>query len=249
VTGLRGDGIVRIFEREPDLLAHLPAEHAAMARDRTVVEYVTMPKGPVTPPALGADAFDLGFLVLEGLLLRRVEFVGRRAVEVLGPGDVIRPWRPEKHSPSIPSKAGWKVCEPAQIALLDRRFEQDVARWPGVISSLLDRLDARSTSLAIQLALAQVPRLEARLLCLLWHLADKFGRVEAGGVSVRLRLSQETLADLTSSRRPSVSAALRGLRERGLVLTPSPGRWLLTGAPPAEMAGLTGELIQGDPPD
>lgn len=249
VTGGLSGGIVRIFEVEPDLLEHLPAEQAALARERTIVDYVRLPKGQVTTSALRADAFDLGFLVLEGLLLRHVEFVGRRAVEVLGPGDVIRPWRPAAHSPSIPSQEGWKVCEPAQVALLDRRFEQDVARWPGVISSLLDRLDARSTSLAIQLALAQMPRLEARLLCLLWHLADKFGRVEAQGVSVRVRLSQETLADLTSSRRPSVSAALRGLREQGLVLTPQPGRWILVGAPPAEMSGLTAALIEAEQPD
>lgn len=248
MSGLRKGGIVRIFEAEPDLLEHLPAEQAVIARERTIVDYVTLPKGEIAPPVLRAEPFDLGFLVLEGLLLRHVEFVGRRAVEVLGPGDVIRPWRSAGHSPSIPSRTRWKVCEPAQIALLDRRFEQSVARWPGVISSLLDRLDARSTSLAIQLALAQMPRLEARLLCLLWHLADKFGRVDAQGVSVRVRLSQETLADLTSSRRPSVSAALRGLREQGLVVTPLPGRWILTGEPPAEMSGLTAELIEAEQP-
>jgi CRP-like cAMP-binding protein len=117
-----------------------------------------------------------------------------------------------------------------------------------VISSLLDRLDARSTSLAVQLALAQLPRLDARLLCLLWHLADKFGRVEPAGISVPLRLSQETLADLTSSRRPSVSAALGSLRKRGLVLKPRPGTWLLPGDPPAEMSGTTARLLAAQEP-
>ncbi len=236
----RREGILRLFEAEPDLLAHLTAAEAAVATDRTVVSFVEIPKGPVAPPGLRSDTFDLGFLILGGVMLRQFEFLGRRAVEVLGPGDVLRPWRPDDHFPSIPSKASWKVCEPVRIARLDRRFEQDVARWPGVISSVLDRLDARSTSLAVQLALAQIPRLETRLLCLLWHFADKFGRVEPGGVTFVLRLSQETLADLTSSRRPSVSSALRSLREQELLATPRAGTWVLRGKPPAEAvrAGL-----------
>lgn len=243
MTTERRNGITRLFDAEPDLLAHLSGADALIARRRTIVDHVDVPKGQLAPPVLEADAFDLGFLVISGLLLRRVEFVGRRAVEVLGPGDVIRPWRAEPHSPSIPSQASWKVCEPARIAVLDRRFEQEVSRWPGIISSLLDRLDARSTSLAVQLALAQVPRLDARLLCLLWHLADKFGRVAPDGVSVPLRLSHETLADLTSARRPSVSTALRSLREQGLVTTPRPGVWLLTGEPPAEMSELSARRL------
>lgn len=239
----RHEGIVRLFEAEADLLANVPHAEAEIARERTVVSYVEMPKGPVAAPALRADPFDLGFLVLEGLLLRRVEFVGRRAVEVLGPGDVIRPWRAEPHFPSIPSEASWKVCEPARIALLDRRFEQGVARWPGVISSVLDRLDARSTALALQLALAQVPRLDDRLLCVMWHLADRFGRRQPDGISVPLGLSQETLAGLTSSRRPSVSTALRSLRERDLVLRPRPGMWLLRGEPPTVLARAAGSRL------
>lgn len=214
---------------------HLSAADAAVARERTVVTYVDLPNGPLSAPSLRSDAFDLGFVILEGVLIRRVEFIGRRAVEVLGPGDVIRPWRPEPHFPSIPSEASWQVCEPARIAILDRRFEQGVARWPGVISSVLDRLDLRLTALALQLALAQVPRLDVRLLCVLWHLGDRFGRRQSDGVSLPLRLSQETLAGLTSSRRPSVSTALRSLRERELVLTPKSGAWLLMGTPPDEL--------------
>lgn len=236
-----------MFEAEPDLLTHLDSREAELARDRTVVTYVDFPKGTVEPPGLQADAFDLGFLILSGLLLRHVSYLGRRAVEVLGPGDVVRPWRPEPHFPSIPSQASWTVCEPARVARLDRRFEQSVAQWPGVISSLLDRLDARSTSLAVQLALAQMPRLDVRLLCLLWHLADKWGRVEADGVSLSMRLSQQTLADLTSSRRPSVSSALASLREQGRLEVPERGVWLLRGEPPAEMSATRMAALVASP--
>jgi len=175
VPARRGSGIIRLFEADPDLLVHVAEAQVDLARKHIVVSYVDVPKGVVEPPVLHAEPFDFGFLVLDGLLLRRVEFVGKRAVEVLGPGNFVRPWRPQPHFPSIPSHASWKVCEPARLAVLDRAFEREVARWPGVVSALLDRFDARSTSLAMQLALAQLPRLEVRLLCLLWHLATSSG--------------------------------------------------------------------------
>ena len=130
------------------------------------------------------------------------------------------------------------MCETTRLAKLDRAFERDAARWPGLHAALLDRLDARMTGLALQLALAQLPRLELRLLCLFWHLADRWGRVDAHGVVVSLRISQATLADLVSARRPSVSHALAGLREQGTLVREAPGRWLLRGAPPREWAAL-----------
>lgn len=58
-----------------------------------------------------------------------------------------------------------------------------------------------------------------------------------------MRLSQETLADLTSSRRPSVSLALRNLRDQGLLVTPRTGVWILQGESPAELAGTVAEAV------
>ena len=230
----RGADVVRLFDYEPDLLAHLPAQEADRARHYTIVECVTLPRGELRPPAISADAVDFGFLVLDGLLLHRVEHVGRAAVELLGPGDLIRPWRPTDDSASLPSQASWRLYEPTRLALLDRRFEKEVGRWPGVLSAVLDRVDNRFMSLSVQLALAKLPRLDARLLCLFWHLADRWGRVERDGIVVEMALSHQTLADLVSARRPSVSRALAELRESGLLTRLAHGRWLLRGESPAQ---------------
>jgi len=139
---MRRAELVRLFEYEPDLLAALPEPEARTALERTVVECATLAPGLIGEPVTPAP--DLGFLVLEGVLLHRVEFLGRRAVELVGPGDLLRPWRPADGSATLSLSADWKVCERARLAVLDARFERDVAGWPGVVGLLLDRLDRKS---------------------------------------------------------------------------------------------------------
>jgi DNA-binding GntR family transcriptional regulator len=54
----------------------------------------------------------------------------------------------------------------------------------------------------------------------------------------RRRLSQQSLAELTSARRPSVNAALRRLESRGLVARERRGTYRLFGEPPREVGEL-----------
>jgi CRP/FNR family cyclic AMP-dependent transcriptional regulator len=46
------------------------------------------------------------------------------------------------------------------------------------------------------------------------------------------RLSHQTLADLVGARRPTVTLALRGLGDRGLLERGAGGEWILSGDPP-----------------
>jgi CRP/FNR family transcriptional regulator, cyclic AMP receptor protein len=225
--------IVRPFDYEPSLLEHLSRRDAEAARRSVVAEAVWIDRGELYPPAVHADDVELGFLVLEGLLLHRIEHVGRRAVELLGPGDLIRPWRPSDLSASLPSSTSWLISESTRLALLDRRFQEEIACWPGVLPAVLDRLNTRIVSMALQLSLAKLPRLETRLQCLFWHLADRWGRVERERVVISLRISHQILADLVSARRTSVTHALGELRDSGALVRLSPDRWLLRGRPPA----------------
>jgi CRP/FNR family cyclic AMP-dependent transcriptional regulator len=225
--------IVRPFDYEPSLLERLSRRDADAARRSTVAEAVWIDRGDLDPPAVRGDEVELGFLVLQGLLLHRIEHVSRRAVELLGPGDLIRPWGPSDLSASLPSRTSWLVSEPTRVALLDRRFREEIACWPGVLPAVLDRLTVRIVSMALQLSLAKLPRLETRLLYLFWHLADRWGRMERDGVVVSLRISHQLLADLVSAQRTSVTHALGGLRDSGALVRLSPDRWLLRGRPPA----------------
>lgn len=78
----------------------------------------------------------------------------------------------------------------------------------------------------------QQPRLSTRLHLLLWHLADRFGRVLTKGVVLPLPLSHELLAQLVGAQRPSVSRALKELDRAEVIARRPDGTWWLGGKPP-----------------
>lgn len=50
---------------------------------------------------------------------------------------------------------------------------------------------------------------------LLWHLADRWGRVRSDGVIVALDLTHSVLAELVAARRPTVTRSLSELADKG----------------------------------
>jgi CRP-like cAMP-binding protein len=89
-----------------------------------------------------------------------------------------------------------------------------------------------SRTLAFHLAIVHVRHAETRLHLLLWHLADRWGRVTPQGVHLPLALTHERLAHLVCMRRPTASTALQRLSKAGELRRMRDGTWLLTGTPP-----------------
>jgi CRP/FNR family cyclic AMP-dependent transcriptional regulator len=87
----------------------------------------------------------------------------------------------------------------------------------------------------MQQAIGQLPRVEDRLLALMWSIADRRGVVRRDGIWVHLPVTHATLAQMIGARRPTVSLGLRTLSERGF-LTAENGGWLLSRASLAEFA-------------
>jgi CRP/FNR family cyclic AMP-dependent transcriptional regulator len=71
-----------------------------------------------------------------------------------------------------------------------------------------------------------LPRVEDRLLALMWSLADRRGTVRTDGVHVPLSLTHETLAQMIGARRPTVSLGLKALSEQGVLSADGDG-WLI----------------------
>ena len=183
----------------------------------------------------------LGLLVLEGFLVRHVDVVGRPATELLGAGDLLRPWEPDRTAP-FSSGVRWQVLEPCRIALLDDRVCAVIGRWPDLTAALFGRALARSREQAIALAAGQIPNMRLRLLVVLWHIAERWGEPHDDGTVVPVRLTHELLANLTSAQRPSVSHALTALRSGGLIDRMSDGRFVLGGDPPSALTRLRRSL-------
>jgi hypothetical protein len=176
----------------------------------------------------------IGLLVLDGLMIRRVGVDGRFGAELLGSGDLLRPWQGEDLDSTVPFTTGWRVIARAQVALLDERVAARLARYPSLTGELTARALERSRRLVLIMAIVHHPRIEVRVHMLFWHLADRWGHVRPDGVVLPLGLSHSVIADLVAAQRPSVTGALGKLVERGLVRNLKDG-WLLCGDPPGEL--------------
>src|SRR3569623_1331628 len=79
--------------------------------------------------------------------------------------------------------------EAARVAGLDDRLLAILRTWPGVGRILLDRAARRELRLTTHRAIAQLPRVDQRLLAYFGHLAERWGRVGAAGVIVPMQLT------------------------------------------------------------
>jgi hypothetical protein len=141
------------------------------------------------------------------------------------------------------------VLEGTRVAVLDDRLLPIAGRWPGVTACLLSRAARRLDRLAVMQAICHLTRVDTRVLCTLWLLADRWGRVTPDGVVLPLRLTHRTLSRLVGARRPSVTSAITELGRRGLLSRRTDGSWTLHGPPPEELerVGLPPEISAAPP--
>jgi CRP/FNR family transcriptional regulator, cyclic AMP receptor protein len=233
---------------QPDLVAAVPApsRQAALAATRAAVIEVGL--GPWPAEQLHPTPGHFGLLVLDGLLSRRVQIGERGCVELLGAGDLIRPWDTLTEASAFPTDASWTVQSETRLAVLDRAFALRVGAYPEVVAALMSSLVRRSRWLAFHLAVCHLPQLELRLRVVFWHLADRWGRVTPEGVVVPLRLTHELIGALVGARRAPVTRALGRLADAGALRRRPDGAWVLRGVPPVELTETHLRAAGGDPP-
>ncbi|HSC02094.1 MAG TPA: helix-turn-helix domain-containing protein [Solirubrobacteraceae bacterium] len=222
---------------DPELSEALPPADRDSAREHCIAPAINLPRGRWDGQRIDMTPGGIGLLVLRGLLIRRVDVGGGFGAELLGQGDLLRPWQGEGAQSSLSSTSGWRVLEDVRIAVLDRQTAARFARYPELTGRLVAKSLERSRNLATAMAIAHHSRVDTRLHMLFWHLADRWGRVCPDGVLIPLRLTHAMLADLVSARRPSVSTGLSEMTRNGLVERVGRG-WLLRGDPPGELLQL-----------
>jgi CRP/FNR family transcriptional regulator, cyclic AMP receptor protein len=227
-----------LLREDPDLADAVPAQ----ARPRAVVDCVaptqSLSRGAwAAQGAREAIGSGIGLFVLNGLLLRRVGVDGRYGAELLGEGDLLRPWQGEDAAPTLARTTGWRVLQPTRLALLDEEATHSLAGYPELIGRFVARALERSRNLSVNMAIIHQARVNIRLHMLFWHLADRWGRVGSEGVILPLHLTHSVLADLVAARRPTVTTSLNELTRQELI-SPRPNGWLLFGEPPGELLAL-----------
>lgn len=243
----KGDsGAVRVLEADPELADPLDDDELEEARRVLVAPTVILDEGLWRPKAATpASRGHLGALVLDGLLCREVCIAGRPTSELVGPGDLIRPWDHLGLAEAGVYEIRWRVLETARVALLGRRFSEAAARWPTLTSAFVSRTVTRSQSLALSLAIGCTTGLDKRLLILFWQLAGRWGRVRTDGIMVPIPLTHELIGRLVGARRPSVSTTLKQLESQGRLARLHDGGWLISRD---SMQGLF-SAGHGDSPD
>ena len=113
--------------------------------------------------ALERDAHHRGFLIADGLMAREVDVMGRRCCELLGHGDVLRPWSWDAEGSHVQAEVGWTVLEDTTLAVLDHGLVKRIVPWPTLGVELFNRGTRRAHHLAVALAISHHQRVDDRL--------------------------------------------------------------------------------------
>ncbi len=117
-----------------------------------------------------------------------------------------------------------------RLALLEREMLGAVRRWPQIAAGLHAHTGEQSERLVTQLMLCQLPRVDERIVALMWLLAESWGQVTPSGTFLPINLTHAALGGLIGARRPTVTLALGNLANAGMLRRHQRG-WMLLGSP------------------
>jgi len=227
LDGVHPGRVVSVLDHDAELWAAVPDDERLLARRTFTGHVVPARPGPLDLSALLAgEPATWEALVLSGVLVRVTRLGRAELPELLGPGDLLAP--PGDAGRVLPVAEEVAVVERAELIVFGRRAAAVAGRWPGILTVLSARRDAARRRAVALGAIAHQPNVELRLLAVLWHLAERWGREEEEGTVVPFPLSHETLGRFVAARRPTVTLGLRALEDRGLVARSSEGCWVLT---------------------
>jgi hypothetical protein len=183
---------IRLLDADPDLAGLLSAEEHRAA-DRLALPVRTVPGNDDDVSALIEDAKAFGALILDGVLAHRVRIDGHPALRLLGSGDAF--CLGGEPATTLLADSRCSAIAATRPALLDGNFLIAVHRFPRIVRGLLVGMAEQSERAAAQLAVSQLPRVDQRLMAIMWLLAEKWGYVTRGGTVLPLVLTHATLAN------------------------------------------------------
>ena len=216
----------RLLDLDSDLAEALGVEAAARASDRVGVATVRLVEGVWRPETLAPEVRRaFGLIVCDGLIVRELDLAGTTTADLLGPGDIVAVGQARERL--LATSEDWHVGGRATVAILDDRVLPALHAWPALSSRLIARAACQAARAAEQRAISQLPRVELRIRALLWHLAERWGRIAPTGIVVPLELTHGALGRLVGAQRPTVTLALAELARDGSVVRRSDGAWIL----------------------
>jgi CRP/FNR family transcriptional regulator, cyclic AMP receptor protein len=147
-----GPSVISLVDADPDLGDLLDAQGLERARREALARVQRLSPGEWDAAAAQEPAeHHRGFLIVDGLLSRTVDVLGRRCVELVGHGDVMRPWQWDDVGSHVRAEIGWTVLEPTRLAVLDHALVLRIVPWPQLGLELFNRGTRRAHHLAVAL--------------------------------------------------------------------------------------------------
>lgn len=235
------EGTVRLLDAEPSLARGIERSVLDDAREKLVAEVRRVDPGEWedahrAPPS----PLFIGYLILEGAFTREITVSSRPSLELLGPGDLIRPWVVPRALDVMHVTDEWSLISIGHVAVIGAEFHEQAMGFPTILTVLMDRVVARARWLGFQVALSQLTRIDHRLLLTFRYVAERWGVKEPRGTRIPIRLSHRNLAAMIGARRPKVSSALTALAGKGLIEQAADGTWTFFAADVDPMAVLAG---------
>ena len=219
---------VRLLDAQLELTRHLaPDERAEFSE--TALPVIEVAPGPLDLEPLLVTRNAFAASVVDGIVVQSLQIGEHTGVQLLGPGDLLL--QPGAGSPPWLEHVGFQAPGRLRLVTLGDDFLAIAHRAPRVISALYECIADQVQRLTGQLVICQLPRVDQRVLAIMWLLAQTWGQVTPGGVRLPLALTHETLGAMVGARRPTVTLALRKLTQEGAIVHQDSG-WLLLEPPP-----------------
>jgi CRP-like cAMP-binding protein len=214
---------VPLLHARPELTGYLTSEELAEA-GRVSLPVVTADSRRLELYALMEEHHAFGGGLLEGVVMNSLRVGEQTGIQLLGPGDLLLP--AGDLFPSWARGLDSRTAGSVRLALFGNEFLAAILRWPRIVQCLYAGIGEQLQRLTAQLVICQLPRVDERVLSMLWLLSESWGQVTLSGVRLPLALTHETLGGLVGARRPTVTLALRKLVQDGAIVHQDTG-WLL----------------------
>jgi CRP/FNR family transcriptional regulator, cyclic AMP receptor protein len=216
---MRPIGGLRLLEVDPDLGNDLSGESLEEARRSIVLPAAELDPGPldITELANHGDVRGepFGVLLADGLVIAQLQLAGRECARLMVGGDLALFGC--DGSDTLAVQCGWQVEGRSRVIIIDDRILVAGARWPRLAGRLYRRAAQLVQHGFVLQAVAQLSRVEDRVLALLWMVGERHGRMHPDGICIELPITHEAIGKMVGARRPTISLALKELASEGLV--------------------------------
>lgn len=191
------------------LLPELTGEAAIRAGG---VPSVLLPAGDWRP--VGPRRRRQVIVIAEGFVAWRTAVVGGQSTTLAGPGDILLPHGEAEAGP-VSRAIAWRPLTPLRLAVIEERGL--TAGGAELTEGLLAARGRAAGTQGLLAAAARIPRIERRLLTLLWVMGERWGRPGPEGIHLDLPAIGDALALVAATDPRTAHDALVALLTDGRI--------------------------------